>query len=109
MKKTTIVMPSTQKILKEMGEQIRAARLRRRISVQLLCERASISRSTLWAIENGVPTVSIGAYAAALHGLNYMDRDLLLVAKDDELARLLQDLALPKRIRERKKDNADNA
>ena len=103
MKKSTTIMPSTQKILQEMGQQIRAARLRRKISVRLLCERASISRSTLWAIENGVATVSIGAYAAALHGLNFLDRDLLLVAKDDQLGRTLQDLDLPQRIRERKK------
>ena len=46
-----------------------------------------------------ISTVSIGAYAAALHALNNMDRDLLLVAKDDELARKLQDLGLPVRKR----------
>lgn len=38
-------------------------------------------------------------YAAVLHALNYMDKDLLLVAKDDELGRKLQDLELPVRKR----------
>lgn len=43
--------------------------------------------------------ISSGVDAAALHALNNMDRDLLLVAKDDELARKLQDLGLPVRKR----------
>ena len=41
--------------------------------------------------------------AAVLHALNYMDKDLLLIAKDDELGRKLQDLDLPVRKRVTKK------
>ena len=44
-------------------------------------------------------TVAIGIYAAVLHALNNMDKDLLLVAKDDELGRKLQDLELTTRKR----------
>ena len=47
--------------------------------------------------------MAIGCYAAVLHALNYMDKDLLLVAKDDELRRKLQDLGLPVRKRVVKK------
>ncbi|MBQ8934073.1 MAG: helix-turn-helix domain-containing protein [Lachnospiraceae bacterium] len=90
----TVVMPSTQKILSQMGEQIKLARLRRSLSAELTAERAGISRATLWSIEKGSPSVAIGAYAAVLHALNYLDRDLLLVAKDDELGRKLQDLQI---------------
>jgi len=92
-------MPGTQKILEQMGEQIKLARLRRHLSAELVSERAGISRSTLWSIEKGSPSVAIGAYAAALHALNNLDKDLLLVARDDELGRKLQDLDLvtPKR------------
>ena len=63
----------------------------------------SISRATLWAVEKGSPSVAIGNYAAVLHALNNMDTDLLLIAKDDELGRKLQDLALPIRKRAPKK------
>ena len=87
-----------------MGEQIKYARLRRRLSVELVAERAGISRTTLWNIEKGASSVAIGAYAAVLHALNDMDKDLLLIAKDDELGRKLQDLDLPIRKRSEKGD-----
>ena len=98
-KKAAVIMPQTREILAQMGEQIRLARLRRKLSLELVAERAGISR----AIEKGTPTVSIGSYAAVLHALNNMDSDLLLIAKDDEFGRKLQDLALPTRRRAPKK------
>ena len=102
-KKTTILLPQTQEILNQMGEQIRLARLRRHLSAELVAERAGLSRMTLSNIEKGSPSVAIGSYAAVLHALNGMDKDLLLVAKDDELGRKLQDLELPTRRRAPKK------
>lgn len=93
-KKAVILMPQTEEILRQMGEQIKLARLRRKISADLVAERAGISRTTLWAVEKGAPSVSIGIYAAVLHALNNMDHDLLLIAKDDELGRKIQDLDL---------------
>ena len=108
-KRTVTLMPKTQEILNSMGEQIKMARLRRRLSVELVAERASISRATLWAVEKGSPTVAIGIYAAVLHALNNMDTDFLLVAKDDELGRKLQDLALPIRKRAPKKKEHNDA
>ena len=103
-KKTIILLPETLEYLKQMGIQIKNARLRRRISADLVAERAGISRGTLVSIEKGSPTVAIGCYAAVLHALNYMDRDLLLIAKDDELGRKLQDLELSvkKRVTKRR-------
>ena len=98
-KKSVVLMPKTQSVLDTLGEQIKMARLRRKISSDLIAERAGISRTTLWSVEKGSPSVSIGIYAAVLHALNGMDKDLLLVAKDDELGRKLQDLSLPIRKR----------
>ena len=102
-RKGATVLPQTQKILTQMGEQIKLARLRRNLSVDVVAERADISRATLWNVEKGSPSVAIGIYAAVLHALNNMDKDLLLVAKDDELGRKLQDLKLPVRRRAPKK------
>ena len=102
-KKTILLFPDTIKILEQMGEQIKLARLRRNLSVELVSERANISRATLWSIEKGSPSVAIGYYAAVLHALNDMDKDLLLVAKDDKLGRTIQDLNLTTRRRATKK------
>mgnify|MGYP003298933975 CR=1 FL=1 len=82
-KKTVVLMPSTQQALKKMGLNIKRARLRRNISIALLAERAKISTDTLSAIEKGVSTVSIGAYAAVLAVL-VLDKDFELIALDEE-------------------------
>ena len=98
-KRTVVVMPETQRTLEMMGEQIKMARLRRNLATELVAERAGISRATLWAVEKGTPTVSIGTYAAVLHALGGMDKDLGLIAKDDEFGRKLQDLNIQTRGR----------
>lgn len=100
-----VVMPKTEEILKKMGFQIRLARLRRDLSVKLVCERAYISRATLWKIENGDPSVSIGIYAVVLHAIDNMDKDLLKIAADDDLGRTLQDLKIDVRKRASRSDN----
>ena len=92
-------MPKTEEILKIMGEQIKLARLRRDLTSELVAERAGISRYSLWKVEYGNPDVAMGIYAAVLHALNDMDKDLLLIAKDDELGRHLQDMDLMTRKR----------
>lgn len=56
-------------------------------------------RSTLWKVESGNPAVAMGIYAAVLHALNNMDKDLLLVAKDDVMGKKMQDLELLTRKR----------
>ncbi len=93
------IVPATEDVLKTMGEQIKLARLRRDLPVELVAERAGISRSSLWKVESGNPAVAIGIYAAVLHALNNMDKDLLLVAKDDDMGRQMQDLSLLTRKR----------
>lgn len=98
-KQSVVLLPQTQKILSQMGEQIKLARLRRNLSAELVAERAGISRVTLSSVEKGSPSVAMGIYASVLHALNNMDDDLLLIAKDDELGRKLQDLELVTRAR----------
>ena len=96
------ILPETEEILKNTGERIKLARLRRNLSVELIAERAGISRATLWKVESGSPSVAMGIYAAVLHALNGMDKDLNLIAKEDELGRQLQDLNLITRKRAKK-------
>ncbi|WP_339611705.1 helix-turn-helix transcriptional regulator [uncultured Planktosalinus sp.] len=89
-KKKIVILPKTRRILDEMGENIKLARLRRKYSAEQVAERANISRPTLTAIEQGKPTVSIGSYLLVLQVLG-LEKDFLLLAKDDELGRKLQD------------------
>ena len=102
-KKKLIILPKTRRILDDMGENIKLARLRRKLSSEQVAERANISRPTLSAIEKGKPTVSIGSFLLVLQVLG-LEKDFLLLAKDDELGRKLQDANIitnkraPKRI-----------
>lgn len=94
----TIVLPLLKRLLSQIGENIRLARLRRNFSAQIVAERAGISRTTLRGIERGDASVTFGAYATVLLSLG-LEKDLTLLAKDDELGRKLQDAGL--RIRAR--------
>lgn len=103
-KKRVVILPKTQKILSELGENIRLARLRRKLSTKQIAERADVGRSTLVSIEKGSPSVSMGAYLQVLQVLG-LEKDLLLVARDDELGRKLQDAEiLPKDRAPKRKD-----
>ena len=93
MRRSNILLPKAQKAISILGENIRLARLRRKYSSQQVSERANISRPTLISIEKGNPNVSVGAYIKVLFVLG-LERDILNIAKDDELGRRLQDAKL---------------
>ena len=93
-----VLLPKHKKILEEFGENIRLARLRRKFSTEQVAERANISRPTLTAIEKGSESVGIGTYLQVLIVLG-LEKDLLLLAKDDELGRKLQDAGIVTRKR----------
>lgn len=95
-------MPAVRRLLEQLGENIRLARLRRGFSMELVAERAGMSRATLRGVENGEPSVTIGAYVNVLHSLG-LHQDLALVGRDDELGRKLQDAKLPTRRRPAKR------
>lgn len=105
-RKTFTLLPSLQRALKGLGENLRLARLRRNIPATLMAKRAGITRTTLRRIENGDPHCTLGTYAMVLKSLG-AENDLLLMARDDVLGRKLQDaqLPVPKVRATRKKNN----
>ena len=102
-----ILLPRLTKILEELGEDIKLARLRRKLSAEQIAERAGISRSTLWQIEKGLPNVSMGYYAQVLFVLG-LEKNLSVMAADDVLGRKLQDAdILPKKRAPKKRIRKD--
>ncbi|OQC65228.1 MAG: anaerobic benzoate catabolism transcriptional regulator [Bacteroidetes bacterium ADurb.Bin008] len=87
------LLPSQKRTLSAFGDNIRLARLRRNLTAEQIAERADISRNTLIKIERGNEGVSLGNYFRVLAILG-LDKDLIKVAKDDELGRILQDAKL---------------
>lgn len=100
--RSIVLMPKQQTLLDRFGENIKLARLRRRLSTTQVSERAGINRTTLWNIEKGSPQVTIGAYCQVLFVLGLAE-DLLKVGTDDELGRRLQDADLVVKKRAPKK------
>ena len=92
-RKTAPPTPTLKEMLSVLGENIKLARLRRRITTTMLAERAGMTRVTLRKIENGDSGVTMGAYAMVLFCLS-LEKDLLLLARDDVLGRKLQDAGL---------------
>jgi transcriptional regulator with XRE-family HTH domain len=88
-----ILFPKYLKILEQMGENIKLARKRRKLTTVQVAERADIDRSTLYEVEKGNPSVSMGAYFNTLRVLGLQD-DFLKLAADDEYGRKLQDIEL---------------
>jgi len=80
-------------ILTTLGENIKLARLRRKLSIRSMAERAGIATSTLGNIEAGSSSVSLGSYLQVLCVLRLED-DLLLIADKDPLGRQIQDAGL---------------
>lgn len=92
-RKPPIVFPQEQRLLSELGERLRLARLRRKLSNAVVAQRAGISRSTLYKVEAGDPGATLGSYVRVLAVLG-LENDLQALAADDKVGRKLQDLAL---------------
>jgi DNA-binding XRE family transcriptional regulator len=92
-RKSPLIFPQEQRLLSELGERIRLARKRRKLSNAVVAQRAGISRTTVYKVEAGDPGATLGAYVRVLAALG-LDRDFNQLAADDKVGRKLQDLAL---------------
>jgi transcriptional regulator with XRE-family HTH domain len=92
-KKSSETLPGKAGILPSLGENLKLARKRRRLTTLIVAERAGIDRTTLYHVERGSPSVALGTYfnVARVYGL---ERDFLRIAGEDALGRKLQDISL---------------
>lgn len=105
-KSKTPLLPSQEKIMKAVGENIKLARLRRDFSMEQVAERAGVGRITLGKVEHGDSGVAMGTYLKVLFVLG-LENDMMLLAQDDMLGRKLQDAKLitKERATKRKTEN----
>jgi transcriptional regulator with XRE-family HTH domain len=99
-KKTASLLPVTQQLLAQLGDRLRLARLRRRLTAAQVAERAGMAPMTLRNVERGGAGVTVGAYAAVMQVLG-IEKDLALLASADPLGRELQDARLDPRAKPR--------
>jgi transcriptional regulator with XRE-family HTH domain len=93
MRAENVLLPKHRRILECVGENVRLARLRRRLSAAKVAERAGISRNTLYLLEKGEGNTSITTLFQVLVVLG-LENDFSKLAADDVLGRRLQDAKL---------------
>lgn len=92
-KRTPPTHPKARRQIEALGARLRAARMRRRMTQEVLAERVGVSVPTIAKLENGEPSTSLATTLRALTVLGLAD-DIDLIAAEDTLGRQLQDNAL---------------
>ncbi|RON58773.1 helix-turn-helix domain-containing protein [Pseudomonas frederiksbergensis] len=101
-RKTAPLLPRTKRLLTELGERLKLARLRRRLTAKMVAERAGMSVMTLRSLESGGAGVTMGAYLSVMQVLS-LEQDLNKIAESDEMGRRLQDAQLSRAPRPKTK------
>ncbi len=91
----TILYPQVQKRLEDLGYRIKLARLRRKISIETVANRAKVSRKSVWEVEKGSPSVAMGIYINVFMAIGMLG-EIDKILADDPLGRILQDDELVK-------------
>ena len=109
MKKTSIIPIPVQKTLEKLGSDIKEARIRRKISMELMAKRAGITRPTLTKVEQGDTSTSIGIYAKVIFILG-LEKNLADIAdiRNDNVGIMIESNDLPKRARTKKYKDINN-
>ena len=103
--KPPIVFPQEQALLTALGERLRLARLRRKLSTAVVAQRAGMSRTSVYKVEAGDAGATLGTYLRVLAVLG-LQADFNALAADDKVGRKLQDLALAPSPAERRQRRA---
>jgi transcriptional regulator with XRE-family HTH domain len=91
---------AVRRVLRKLGADIHDARIRRRLPMAVIAERAFTSRSTLQRVEEGDGGVSIGIYGAVLQALGLLEGlGQLADIGHDDVGQALASAQLPKRAR----------
>jgi transcriptional regulator with XRE-family HTH domain len=100
------LFPATQRRAEALGQRLKAARLRRRMSEAEMASRALVSRPTIRRLEAGDLAVSSAILVRVLEVLG-LDGDVDRLAEHDELGHRLADARLPRPHRVSERSLAD--
>ncbi len=105
MKKTSAIPIPVNKALKKLGADLKEARIKRRLTMALVEERAGITHITLTKVEKGDAGVSMGIYAKVMFVLGLIDNIYNLAEPDnDTVGKVYDKENLPKRVRYKKEE-----
>jgi DNA-binding XRE family transcriptional regulator len=94
--------------VQRLGENVRIARIRRRMSQDELAQACGITRKTLYALETGTPSVALGTAFAALWALGLLETATAIGHPDtDDHGKTLEAARRPKRVRNAAADDND--
>ncbi len=100
---------AAKRALAKLGADIAVARKKRRLSTVSMAERAFISRGTLYKVERGDPSVSIGIYATVLAILGLADRlGQTADRRDDSLGLDIDEDRLPRKVQPRRRSRSQS-
>lgn len=91
MERKYVIYPIERRKLVDLGDRLKKARLRCKLSMRVVAERCQVSRSTLYKLERGDYFISIGLLIKVLSIYRLLD-DIDWVAKDGQ-STLLTELA----------------
>ena len=98
-KRGTPLAPPLAEALAEFGAGLRDLRRRRRMPMTYAAHRAQIARATLYKIERGDPSVSLGRYAKLLQHYGLLGRLTIIVdGRFDEPGLAMERARLSRRI-----------
>lgn len=104
---TDTLPPKVTRSLLKLGADLRNARRKRHLTVEMMIERVGISKATYQRVEKGDPSVSMGVYAMTLFVLGFPSALAEIAdSRRDDTGLLLDANRLPQRVRPRKEPKA---
>ncbi len=93
-----------EKVLRQLGQDIRIARKKRRIPVRDFAARIGVAEGTVIRLEKGEPGTRLETFAMALLALGELSRlERLMDPASDDTGLMIDQANLPKRIGTRRK------
>ncbi len=89
--------------LAKLGKDLKDARRKRNLTVEMMVERVGVSKATYLKVEKGHPSVSMGVYAMTLFTLGFSNALAEIAdSRNDETGLLMDSSRLPQRVRPKK-------